>query len=126
MENYKKSNFSDLQIAKLVKTFGSLMQISINKAGNIKVVDQTESGKTNWRGKMITGFWTLLKRNNNTYLWRHHDGWGYAYPLNMRGRKRVGKWHSSYTIDNSTFDTFDEALEYFVKYLAKYRQIEVK
>lgn len=114
----KKTFFTDYEIATLTKVLGNKLQISVNKAGNVKVVNNAE-----------LDFWTLYKYADGTFLWRHHDGTGYCYPLNMKGRKVKQHPYSDnyrpYNIKVSIFNTFDEALDYFIKYLEKYKYIKV-
>ena len=77
-----------------------------------------------------------IVNNGKNFLWRRHvigywGGW-YQYPLNMIGRKTdkeyTKKCRSSYycsdtynyrpyTISNSYFNSFDEAIDYFIHYL---------
>ena len=125
----KKTNFTDLEILTIIKTLSPQLSVRVNKAGNITVYNPKE----------VRGFWTLYNVNNR-FLWRHHDGNGYCFPLNMIGRKRIGpintevwdygyvyKWYEreAYNIDNSYFNSVNDALNYFVKYLKKYRNINL-
>lgn len=96
-----------------------------------------ENSPYHWKERC--GYWTLYNCDGGKFLWRRHDGTGYCYPLNMRGRKRIGpinkevyngrvfKWYrrESFNIDNSYFNTFEDALNYFVKYLKKYKNISI-
>jgi len=134
-----KTLFTNDEIATLTKVLGNKLQVSINKAGNVKVVNNAEP-KTKRYCFSGHGFWTLYKHADGTFLWRRHDGTGYCYPLNMKGRKfkgtvsRVRNEHTGkieywgykpYSIDMSVFNTFEEAMNYFVKYLKKYRNIDL-
>lgn len=151
----KKSNFTDSELLNIIKTLSPRFNVRINKAGNITVsyIDEkirnmyqlaTEfmgfMGKSTYHCKEIRGYWTLYACNDGKFLWRRHDGTGNCYPLNMRGRKFEGKvtkhrnvetgrieyWgYKPYNIDNSYFNTFEDALNYFVKYLKKYKNISI-
>lgn len=114
----KKTFFTDSEIATLIKVLGNKLQVSVNKAGNIKVVNNAEPG-----------FWTLYKYADGTFLWRRHNGTGDCYPLNMKGRKVVhhpyDDYYRPYNVSMSIFNTFDEALKYFVNYLEKYKGIKI-
>lgn len=135
-----KQNFLDIEISTVVSTLGSKLHISINRAGNIKVINNEEPSTRSYRGNISHGFWVLY-HNESGYIWRRHNGNGYCYPLNMVGRKndtsmspfiytdengRTRKaYYRPYDIKNSHFSTFDEALNYFVKYLEKYKGIKL-
>lgn len=130
-----KQNFKDNELAKVVTALGTKFNISVNRAGNIKVLDPNNCGKGDLKEKI---FWTFY-HNEFGYLWRRHIGCGYCYPLNMTGRKNHGRpfeyidnnghnrktYYRPYDIRNSYFNSFDEALEYFVTYLKKYRGINL-
>ena len=134
-----KTFFTANEAMTLVKVLCSKFSVSLNKAGNIKVTYLREVQRRHF-GEMIYGFWVLYKYADGKFLWRRHNGTGYSYPLNMSGRKFEGKvikhhntetgrieyWgYKSYNVKMSTFATFDEAVEYFVKYLKKYKGIEL-
>lgn len=133
-----KTLFTESEIANIISTLGNQFDVSVNKAGNIKVFNIEEHENHSCWGKVAYGFWVLYKFENGTFLWRRHDGTGYCYPLNMKGRKFEGKvtkvrnrktgkmeyWgYKPYTTSMSVFNTFEEAMNYFVKYLNKYRGI---
>ena len=145
-----KINFTDSELLNIIKTLSPRLNVRINKAGNITVSDPTENVSNihqvaaafmqnyPYRPKEIRGYWTLYKTDNSKFLWRHHDGNGYCYPLNMRGRKRIGKiyhetydgktfsWcHRSWNMENCMLNSVEDALDYFVKYLKKYRNINI-
>lgn len=146
----KKINFTDSEVLNIVKTLSPRLNVRINKAGNITVSDPSENISNiyqvaasfmqnyPYRQKEIRGYWTLYKIDNSKFLWRHHDGNGYCYPLNMRGRKRIGEIHHE-TYDGKTyswynrdwdmekcmFNSVENALDYFVKYLKKYKNINI-
>lgn len=122
----KKTFFTDAEIATLTKVLGNKLQVSLNKAGNIKVVNNAE---LETKRNSHHGFWTLYKFADGTFLWRRHDGIGNCYPLNMKGRKVVhhsyDDYYRPYNVSMSIFNTFDEALKYFVNYLEKYKGIKI-
>lgn len=122
-----KTLFTDNEISQLMNTFGSKLKISINKAGNVKVVNESESLTHTYWGKWGHGFWVLYKYDNGTYLWRRHDGTGYSYPLNMKGRKVAEGFvdYRPYNVNMSLFNSFDDAINYFITYLKKYRNINL-
>lgn len=130
-------HFSDLEISAFGRMLGSDFNVRRNRAGNITVEYLPEFNECTKRGEK---FWTLYYTQEGTYLWRRHIGYGYCYPLNGVGRKRIGpieKWIDCYgkshywyprafDIKNCAFDKFFEAIDYFIKYLKKYRNIDVK
>jgi len=127
----KKTFFTNDEIAVLTKVLGNKLQVSVNKAGNVKVVNNAEP-KTKRYCFSGHGFWTLYKYADGTFLWRRHDGTGYCYPLNMKGRTEttvnhfgINYTYKPYNVSMSIFKTFDEALNYFVNYLEKYRGIKL-
>lgn len=130
-------HFSDLEISAFGRMLGTDFNVRRNKAGNITVEYLPEFNECTKRGEK---FWTLYYTQEGTYLWRRHTGYGYCFPLNGVGRKRLGpteKWVDCYgkphywyprafDIKNCAFDKFFEAIDYFIKYLKKYRHIDVK
>lgn len=126
----KKQNFKESEISKIVVALGPKFSVRLNKAGNITVCNPS----------LTDDFWTLYLTRFGKYLWRKHDGY-YCFPLNMKNRKNITKIIYSYTDANGVvntyenfaydinkncvFDTVDEALAYFVKYLAKYWKCKV-
>ena len=128
----KKINFTEEEIAKIVKKLSPKLNTRVNKSGNITVEEATSDGKV---------FWTLYFIDLNHYMWRKHtwNGYGtYCHPLNMIGRKRIGEIHREtygnhtftwydreWDICNCEFDSVENALKYFVNYLKKYRKITV-
>ena len=131
------NHFSDLEISAFGRMLGSDFNVRRNRAGNITVEYLPEFNECTKRGEK---FWTLYYTQEGTYLWRRHTGYGYCFPLNGVGRKRLGpteKWVDCYgkshywyprtfDIKNCAFDKFFEAITYFIKYLKKYRNIDVK
>lgn len=124
-----KTNFSLPEIGLIVVNLPAGYTARVNKAGNITV-----------QHRLGTEFWTLYFKSDKKYLWRHHDGSGYCYPLNMCNRKNmehiVQEWKVNidgeyktekfeyYAWDmnkNASFDTFVDAVNYFKKYINKYR-----
>ena len=130
-------HFSDLEISAFGRMLGTDFNVRRNRAGNITVEYLPEFNKCSKRGRK---FWTLYYTSNDGYLWRRHTGYGYCFPLNGVGRKRLGpteKWKDSngktyywyprsFDIKNCEFEKFFEAIVYFIKYLKKYRNIDVK
>lgn len=130
------NHFSDLEISAFGRMLGSDFNVRRNKAGNITVEYLPEFNKCSKRGRK---FWTLYYTSNDGYLWRRHTGYGYCFPLNGVGRKRLGPtvketwngktyyWYPrSFDIKNCEFCKFFEAIDYFIKYLKKYRGIDIK
>ena len=110
--------------------------VTYNKCGNIKVRFEREPNSYHgYDGRLTSPFWVLYKYEDGKFLWRRHDGLGYSYPLNMVGRKTLNYTerphnhtffdYRPYTISMSYFDSFEEAMNYFVKYLKKYKGITV-
>ena len=106
-----KSNFNDSELLSLFKTFGHKLNVRINKAGNIDVVNPKSKNKNE--------HFVLYLTPNNRYLWRRWFSPYYCYPLNMVKRKKEFK------IENCEFNTVNEAIDYFKYYLKKYHKIEV-
>ena len=122
-----KKNFSDFELHLVSKVLGPQFNVRFNKCGNITVEHSTPSRE----------FWTLYYVNHN-YLWRKHDGYGNCYPLHMINRNRIGPVHKyvscgktyyccqrEFNIKWCEFYSFNNALEYFINYLNKYRHIKV-
>lgn len=123
-----KINFTDSELKVVLQAIKNKLTMYVNRAGNITVMipgDKTQK-------------WTLYKTPSG-YLWRHIEVFsGYTYPLNMKNRKNGvikheytgwdGKLHEyySYNIDkNCTFITVVEAVNYFKRYMTKYRNIKL-
>ena len=148
----KKINFTDSELLNVIKVLSPRFNVRINKAGNITVSDPTEKVSNahqiasafmqnySYSPKEIRGYWTLYTYGNGKFLWRRHDGDGYCYPLNMSGRKFEGEvtkyrnaetgrieyqGYKPYNIEMSKFNTLDEALNYFINYLKKYKNISI-
>lgn len=129
----KKNNFTDQEIATIVKELSPKLNARVNKGGNITVVEVASDGRV---------FWVLYYVGENRYLWRKHtwNGYGtYCHPLNMVGRKRIGEIHREtygthtftwydreWDIRKCEFDSVENAVKYFKNYLKKYRHINVK
>lgn len=118
-----KNNFTDSEIAKFFKTFSNKLNVRINKAGNIDVINPNRTNDFE--------HFVLYFTPNHRYLWRRF-GRGYCCPLNMRNRYRVGEIHRSewgswyqrhFDLKDCEFDTVNDAIEYFKKYLKKYHNI---
>lgn len=129
-------HFSDLEISALGRMLGSDFNVRRNKAGNITVEYLPEFNNCSKCGRK---FWTLYYTQNDAYLWRRHTGYGYCFPLHSVGRKRISPiqkvvynsktyyWYSrEWNMKNCEFEKFFEAITYFIKYLKKYRNIDVK
>lgn len=112
----KKSNFSERALQKINEMFGCEYKIRVNKAGNIDFVDRF----SNVPGE----HYILQKVKGDKYLWRRRV-FTRAYPLNMRNRNNLTKHPDGYlhwnVYENATFDTENEAIEYFKNYSNKYR-----
>ena len=125
-----KNNFSNEQTLLIFTTLSSKLNVRINKAGNIDVVNPNRTNK--WE------HFVLYFSPNKRYIWRRWFDKYYAYPLNMRNRKRIGEIHydtyhgkkftwyqREFNIKNCEFDTVEDALDYFVKYMKKYHNINL-
>ena len=123
----KKCNFTSSQISDITKRLSPKFYVRINKAGNITV-----------KHDGCDDFWVLYYvSKSNTYVWRKHKN-GSCFPLHMTGRTRVGDIHKEtyagktftwynreYNANYINFYTFSDALNYFVMYLKKYRNINI-
>ena len=120
------NNFSLADIGHIVYMIGSNFHVRINKCGNICVAPIINDNSKN-------EFWVLGKINGN-YIWRRHAG-GFSNPMHQVNRKRIGPiykttyddktyyWYErNWNIRNCEFKTFDEAVNYFVDYLKKYKK----
>ena len=125
-----KNNFSNDQKILIFNTLGSKLFVRVNRAGNIDVVNPNR--KNEWE------HFVLYFSPNKRYLWRRWFDKYYAYPLNMKGRKRIGEIHREkwgdkeftwyqreFDIKNCEFDTVEDALDYFVNYMEKYHNINL-
>jgi hypothetical protein len=130
------NNFSDFEISNLARVLGSNFNVRRNRAGNITVEYLPEFSKC---GKWDKKFWTLYFTSNGGYLWRRWTSSSYCFPLHGVGRTRIGEIHHEvygnhkYTwyyrewdIKKCEFDTYEDAVSYFVYYLRKYRNIDLK
>ena len=123
-------NFSKEQVLNILNALGSKLCVRINRAGNIDVVNPNRTNE--WE------HFVLYFTPNKRYLWRRWFDKCYAYPLNMKGRKRIGEihrekwgdkeftWYSrEWDITNCEFDTVDDALNYYKKYMKKYHNVNL-
>lgn len=123
-------NFSNEQVLNILNALGSKLCVRINRAGNIDVVNPNRTNE--WE------HFVLYFTPNKRYLWRRWFDKCYAYPLNMKGRKRIGEihrekwgdkeftWYSrEWDITNCEFDTVDDALNYYKKYMKKYHNVNL-
>jgi len=123
-------NFSNEQVLNILNALGSKLCVRINRAGNIDVVNPNRTNE--WE------HFVLYFTPNKRYLWRRWFDKCYAYPLNMKGRKRIGEihrekwgdkeftWYSrEWDITNCEFDTVDDALNYYKKYMEKYHNVNL-
>jgi hypothetical protein len=123
-------NFSNEQVLNILNALGSKLCVRINRAGNIDVVNPNRTNE--WE------HFVLYFTPNKRYLWRRWFNKCYAYPLNMKGRKRIGEihrekwgdkeftWYSrEWDITNCEFDTVDDALNYYKKYMEKYHNVNL-
>lgn len=122
-----KKNFSDFELHLVSKVLGPQFNVRFNKCGNITVKHVASS----------QDFWTLYYVNHN-YIWRRHNEHGDCYPLHMINRHQIGPiqkyvscgktyyfYQREFDIKWCEFYSFNNALEYFVNYLNKYRHIKV-
>ena len=120
-----KNNFTNEEIGIIFGTLSGKLNVRINKAGNIDVVNPKSTNKYE--------HFVLYFTPNKKYLWRRWFDKGYCYPLNMRNRKRIGEIHydtwqgkkfawyqREFDIKNCEFETVSDAVDYFVKYMTKY------
>ena len=125
-----KNNFTNEQLISIFNTLSNKLYVRINRAGNIDVIKPNRTNKYE--------HFVLYFTPNQRYLWRRWFSKYYAYPLNMKGRKRIGEIHHEvyeghkytwynreWNIINCEFDTVDEALDYFVNYMKKYHNINL-
>ena len=130
------NNFSDFEIANLARVLGSNFNVRRNRAGNITVEYLPEFSGCK---KPNQKFWTLYFTSNGTYLWRRWTSNYYCFPLHGVGRTRIGEIHHenyngykytwyyrNWDIKKCEFDTYEDAVSYFVYYLRKYRNIDLK
>ena len=122
------SNFSLSEIGQIVYMIGSKFHIRINKCGNISIKPIC--------GSIDNEFWVLSRVNGN-YFWRRYADGNFgkiSHPLNQVNRKRIGPIHKDvyndktyywyirdWDIRNCEIGTFDEAVNYFINYLKKYK-----
>lgn len=136
MKNIEKSNFTPEEIANVIYSIGNLFNVSINRAGNIKL-EWKIPVKTNvyYYGPGIK-YYTIYK-NNDGIIMRGMTKTANGeirnvYPLNMpRTTKTVvtdySTWtYQAYNIKDSYFNTMERAMEYFENYLTKYHSSKVK
>lgn len=117
-------NFDNNEISKVLSTIKNKLLMCINRAGNITIMIPGDKSQK-WTLKIVEG----------KYVWQRFSFvTGYGYPLNMINRKNLHREKSSYSrrmlewyraFDNCSFDTIDGALEYFVKYMNKYKNIKL-
>lgn len=126
----QKNNFSNEQLLEIFNALSSKLFIRVNRAGNIDVVNPNR--------KNPLEHFVLYFTPNQRYLWRRWFDKYYAYPLNMKGRKRIGEIHREkygdkeftwynreWNMINCEFDTVDEALDYFKEYMKKYHNVSL-
>lgn len=115
-----KNKFTESQFAEVKNVFGTVFNVTLNKGGNIKVMLPN-----------ARDFWVLYFTPNGRYMWRRHNlDTMYCYPLNMKNRKSTnllihnsGVYEYYCAARHAEFWTVNEAIEYFKKYLKKYRSI---
>ena len=130
------NKFSTEQVSQLSEALGTKFNVRVNKAGNITVEYLPEFDRT--IRVFDNQFWTLYRVQSGNYLWRRHIGYGYCYPLHMVNRPRIGPYYEyescgktyrtyarGFDIKNCEMNTFNEAVNYFINYLKKYRNIDV-
>lgn len=128
------NNFSEAQLNQVVNRFNGKMDPYLNKGGNItiyatndKVRDQkfvislstTFDGE---QGYMVRSY----KKYRPDFAWS--EGNVYCYPLNMKKKpynyEVCGTIYKQYEYSTkySMFGTFEEALDYFEKYINKFHK----
>lgn len=139
-----KNNFSPEELAKIIERVGSKMKISVNRAGNVRLDNPNEPEKkimmfNKYPVSKGKGYWVLHKKDSVFYIY-HRDGnrAGHGYLLNTGGRTKTGDYYLSYydifgrahrvarydfDRNNANFKTLDDALDYFMNYIKKYRNI---
>ena len=119
----KKKNFTDEEknvLEAIVRNISNEYRVEFNKCGNLSI----------YRDDSPRIWWTLYRTpvNNGKLVWRRlwRDDWGCyrAHLLNVRGRKifenKYGKrlgWDGVNA--HASMDTFEEAIEYAIKYFTK-------
>lgn len=128
-----KQHFTDQEFNSINKVFGNLFNVRFNKVGNITLewkIPYTYSSYNRYTGKSTkTKFFTFYRPdwNEGKIIIRvvTKDNFGHYnyYPLNMKNRKRIrtkyGSWFS-FNINNCYFNTMNEAIDYFDKYINRY------
>lgn len=118
-----KKNFTNEEKAALesiIRNISNEYSVEFNKCGNISI----------YRDDNPRRWWTLYRMpvNNGKLVWRKlwRDYWGCyrAHLLNVRGREthecEYGKYQTWNGVNvHAGMDTFDEALEYAVRYFTK-------
>lgn len=137
MKNLEKSRFTAEEIAMVLYSVGNIFNVSINKAGNIKlewkIPFETE---VYYFGRSIK-YYTIYKADNGKVIMRgmtrtSHGRIKNVYPLNMPRKKTTvvteySTWtYQAYNIEDSYFNTMENAMEYFENYLQKYHSERVE
>lgn len=124
-----KSNFTPQEIANVIYSVGNIFNVTINKAGNIKLRWKIPFiTHVNYEGKGEK-FYTFYKKHGKIIIrsmTKAQSGIFNVYPLNMKRTKAIGGYgdhtwtYQAYNIDDSYFNNIENALEYFETYLEKY------
>ncbi len=98
-----------LALKRLINKNFTGLTLRINKAGNLTINGHNEE------------FTLRIHSTYNNYIWeRLNLVNNYSHPLNMINRK------SGYNMKKYIFNTFDEAFNYFVKYINTYKKEYLK
>lgn len=134
-----KKNFTEQEFNSFNKVFGNLFNVRFNKAGNITLewkIPYTYSSYNGYMGKSTkTKFFTFYRPdwNDGKIILRAvtKDNFGnYSYyPLNMRNRKMIKYRFGSglsFNINDCYFNSVNEAISYFDKYILTYHQPAIR
>lgn len=129
-----KLNFTPEEVASVVFDLGNIFNITINKAGNIKL---------RWKIPFMTSvyyfgegekYYTFYKKPEGIILramTKTESGVRNSYPLNMKRTKTTVKGmygdytYQAYNINDSYFKDIESALEYFNNYIEKFHTNKV-
>ena len=137
MKNLEKSRFTAEEIAMVLYSVGNIFNVSINKAGNIKLEWKIPFETDVYYYGHGTKYYQIYRPANGKIIMRGmtrtpNGGIRNVYPLNMpRTKKTVvteySTWtYQAYNIEDSYFNTMENAMEYFENYLQKYHSERVE
>lgn len=124
-----KSNFTAQEIANVIYSLGNIFNISINKAGNLKLRWKIPFKSPVYYFGDGEKYYTFYKRPEGIILrgmTKTKNGIINSYPLNMKRTKKVGGYgdntwtYQAYNINDSYFNSIEDALTYFENYIEKY------